>query len=179
MTDNHFQSHFSPFQTNRQYATFFFCIFVFKMATSGHLGSRFLPKSIGTALYSRSVATSKLWSAQASYFHILVFRYSGKSIGFFHSWSSMPVSKMNLIHALVSWLREAQALVCGGGVQTKTIISPKYFGDIIIYSTVWQDIYSYCFNLDNLVLSLLIVLYLTYTRADLIIMWIASVYSVK
>ena len=61
-----------------QYATF---IFFFKMAASSHFGSRFLPKSIGTDLYSRSVARSnmkligaflmKLWSAQAfsSYFH--------------------------------------------------------------------------------------------------------------
>ena len=61
-----------------QYATFFF---FFKMAASSHFGSRFLPKSIGTDLYSRSVARSnmkligaflmKLWSAQAfsSYFH--------------------------------------------------------------------------------------------------------------
>ena len=60
-----------------QYATFFF----FKMAASSHFGSRFLPKSIGTDVYSRSVARSnmkligaflmKLWSAQAfsSYFH--------------------------------------------------------------------------------------------------------------
>ena len=58
-----------------QYGTFF------KMAASSHFGSRFLPKSIGTYLYSRSVARSnmksidaflmKLWSAQAfsSYFH--------------------------------------------------------------------------------------------------------------
>ena len=55
--------------------------FFFKMAASSHCGSRFLPKSIGTDLYSRSVARSnmkligaflmKLWSAQAfsSYFH--------------------------------------------------------------------------------------------------------------
>ena len=61
-----------------QYATFYF---FFKMAASSHFGSRFLPKSIGTDLYSRSVARSnmkligaflmKLWSAQAfsSYFH--------------------------------------------------------------------------------------------------------------
>ena len=63
-----------------QYATFFF---FFKMAASSHFGSRFLPKSIGTDVYSRSVARSnmkligaflmKLWSAQAfsSYFHKL------------------------------------------------------------------------------------------------------------
>ena len=112
MTENHFRSHFSPFQINAQlyiflyfftkwppavilddrkslsiavfaisdqYATFFF--FFFKMAASGQFGSRFFPKSIGTYLYSRSVATSNmkligvflinLWSAQAfsSYFH--------------------------------------------------------------------------------------------------------------
>ena len=60
-----------------QYATSFF----FKMAANSHFGSRFLPKSIGTYLYSRSVARlnmkligaflMKLWSAQAfsSYFH--------------------------------------------------------------------------------------------------------------
>ena len=58
----------------------FFFIF-FSMSASGHFGSRFVPKSIGTSLYSRSVATSnmkligaflmKLWSAQvfSSYFH--------------------------------------------------------------------------------------------------------------
>ena len=43
----------------------------------------------------------------------------------------MAVSYMNLIRALVSQLRETQALGCGGGggcggVQTKTIISPKF-----------------------------------------------------
>ena len=66
---------------------------------------------------------------------ILVFRFSPKSIGFFHSRSSMAVSNMNLIRALVSQLRETQALACGGdcggcsggdGVRTKTIISPKF-----------------------------------------------------
>ena len=53
----------------------------FKMVASCHFGSRCLPKSIGTYLYSRSVATSNmkligafvinLWSAQdcSSYFH--------------------------------------------------------------------------------------------------------------
>ena len=54
----------------------------------------------------------------------------------------MAVSNMNLIRALMSQLRETQALACGGGcggggggggVQTKTITSPKFpnFGDII------------------------------------------------
>ena len=47
----------------------------------------------------------------------------------------MAVSYMNLIRALVSQLRETQALACGGcggggggggGVQTKTITSPKF-----------------------------------------------------
>ena len=38
----------------------------------------------------------------------------------------MAVSNMNLIRALVSQLRETQALACGGGGQTKTIISPKF-----------------------------------------------------
>ena len=50
----------------------------------------------------------------------------------------MAVSIMNLIRALVSQLRETQALACGGdggggggdgggdGVRTKTIISPKF-----------------------------------------------------
>ena len=131
----------------------FFIIFFSKMADSGHFGCPILPRSILTFLYSRSVATSnmkligafliKLWSAQAfsSYFHkmaaaaVLIFRYAPKSIGFFHSRSSMDVSNMSLIHALVSQLRQTQALACGGGgcgcrggdgVQTKTIISPKF-----------------------------------------------------
>ena len=67
----------------------------------------------------------------------MVFRSSPKSIGFFHSRVSMAVSNMNLIRALVSQLRETQALACGGGgggggggcgggVQTKTITSPKF-----------------------------------------------------
>ena len=49
----------------------------------------------------------------------------------------MAMSIMNLIRALVSQLRETQALACGGdgggdgggggdGVRTKTIISPKF-----------------------------------------------------
>ena len=49
----------------------------------------------------------------------------------------MAVSIMNLIRALVSQLRETQALACGGGdggggggdgVRIKTIISPKFRG---------------------------------------------------
>ena len=47
----------------------------------------------------------------------------------------MAVSNINFIRALVSQLRETQALACGGGcggcgggdgVRTKTIISPKF-----------------------------------------------------
>ena len=38
------------------------------------------------------------------------FRFAPKSIGFFHSRSSMAVSIMNLIRALVLQLRETQAL---------------------------------------------------------------------
>ena len=42
----------------------------------------------------------------------------------------MAVSIINLIRALVSQLRETQALACGGGggdwLQIKTIISPKF-----------------------------------------------------
>ena len=62
----------------------------------------------------------------------------------------MAVSYMNLIRAFVSQLRETQALGCcgggcGGGVQTKTIISPTFcnFGDIITDSTVnWRWLYA-------------------------------------
>ena len=68
---------------------------------------------------------------------ILVFPICSKSIGFFHSRSSMALSNLNLIHALVSQLREKQAFACGGGcggggggggdgIRTKTIISPKF-----------------------------------------------------
>ena len=54
----------------------------------------------------------------------------------------MAVSIMNLMRALVSQLRETQALACGGGgggdgggdgVRTKTIFSN--FGDIITLAT--------------------------------------------
>ena len=40
----------------------------------------------------------------------------------------MAVSIMTLVRVLVSQLRETPALVCGGGggVRTKTIISPKF-----------------------------------------------------
>ena len=124
--------------------------FMIKTTTSGHFGSQFLPKSTRTSLYSMSVATSnmkligafliKLWSAQvfSSYFHQMAvgghfgFLIISQIDGFFHSRSSMAVSNMNLICALVSQLRETQALACGGcggcggGVQTKTIISPKF-----------------------------------------------------
>ena len=48
----------------------------------------------------------KSWKKWAA---ILVFRFSPKSIGFFHSRSSMAVSNMNLIRVLVSQLRETQA----------------------------------------------------------------------
>ena len=79
MTENHFRLHFSPFQINTQFFFFWILIFFFSKTASGHLagpfGSWFLPKSIETSLYSRSVATSnmkligalliKLWSAQA------------------------------------------------------------------------------------------------------------------
>ena len=68
MTENHFRSHSRHFRSIRN-------LFFFKMAASSHFGSRFLPKSIGTDLYSRSVARSnmkligaflmQLWSAQA------------------------------------------------------------------------------------------------------------------
>ena len=76
MTENHFRSHFSPFQINTQLFFFFS-----KWPPAAILDPDFLPKSIGTDLYSRSVARSnmkligaflmKLWSAQAfsSYFH--------------------------------------------------------------------------------------------------------------
>ena len=43
-----------------QYATLFFLFYFFKMVASGHFGFRCLPKSIGTSLYSMSVATSKV-----------------------------------------------------------------------------------------------------------------------
>ena len=92
----------------------------------------------------------KLCSAHdfSSYFHKMAtgghFGFSDylqKSIGFVHSRSSMAVSNLNLIRALVvSQLRETKALACGVrraaavcgygggcgcGVQTKTTIYPK------------------------------------------------------
>ena len=148
MTENHFRSHFSPFQINTQ--LFFFFFFFSKWTPAAILGFRFLPKWIGTPFYSMSVATSNINLIGAfliiviegtSFFIIFsqngrrrpfwFFLFSPKSIGFFHSRSSMDVSNMNLIRTLVSQLRETQALACGGcgggdGVGTKTIISPKF-----------------------------------------------------
>ena len=75
MTENHFRTHFSPFH----------------FSPSIILDAQFWPKSIGTSLYSRSLATSdmtligafliKLCSAQAfsSYFHKMV---AGGHFGF-------------------------------------------------------------------------------------------------
>ena len=64
--------------------------------------------------------------------HFVFFRFAPKSIGFFLSSSSMAVSNMNLIRALVSQLCETQALACGGGggdgVRTKTMINFKFRG---------------------------------------------------
>ena len=137
MTENHFRSHFSPFQINTQLFIFFS-----KWPPAAILDPDFLPKSIGTSLYSRSVARSnmkligaflmKLFSQNGRLAAIFFFRFSPKSIGFFHSRVSMAVSNMNLIRALLSQLRETQALACGGGdgdgdgVRTKTIIFPKF-----------------------------------------------------
>ena len=82
--------------------------FFLKWPLATILDAQFLPKSIRTSLYSRSVATSiliKLWSAQtfSSYFHTMA---SGGHfcfpIEFFHSRSSMAASNINLIHVLVS-----------------------------------------------------------------------------
>ena len=87
MAENHFRSHFSPLQINTQ--PLCYCIFLHKMDAGGHfelpkiifdrisrhfrsihnffklfsktaaiLDAQFLPKLIGTSLYSRSVATS-------------------------------------------------------------------------------------------------------------------------
>ena len=119
--------------TSRHFRSIRNFIFIFfKMATSGHFGFRFLPKSIWTSLYSMSVATSNMkliiiFSQNGRRRPFWFFRFAPKSIGFFHSRSSMAVSIMNLIRALVSQLRETQALVCGGsggggggdGVRTK------------------------------------------------------------
>ena len=77
----------------------------------------------------------KLYAVYKLFHHIFFFDYlQNRLAGFFHSRSSMDVSNMNLIRALVSQLRETQALACGGcggggsgcDVQTKTIISPKF-----------------------------------------------------
>ena len=61
---------------------------------------------------------------------IVIFRYSPKSIGFFHCRSPMAVSNMNLIRALVWQLSETQALACGGGGD-HNIPDISNFGDII------------------------------------------------
>ena len=62
---------------------------------------------------------------------ILVFRFSPKSIGFFHSGSSMAVSNMNFIRALVSqyvkhkpW-RAADAAAAAAAVAAAAASRPK------------------------------------------------------
>ena len=117
MTENHFQSHFSPFQINKQ-------LFFTKWPPAAILDGR---KSLSIAflaisdqyaafffflnLYKMAVIISSQNVRQRPFWFI---RFAPKSIGFFHSRSSMVVSNMNLIRALVSQLREIQALVCGG-----------------------------------------------------------------
>ena len=122
-------------------------------------------KSIGTSIVGQWLDQIWSWSVHFlwSYgvhklFHhiftkwqlaaILVFRFSPKSIGFFHSRSSMAVSNMNLICALVSQLRETQALACSGGGrcggvpdQNHNIPEISNFGDIIMSS--WSNRKSY------------------------------------
>ena len=85
MTENHFRMHFSPFQINMQ------LLFFSKWPPVAILDSDFLPKLIGSSLYSMSVATSnmkligafltKLYSAQtfSSYFHKMA---AGSHFGF-------------------------------------------------------------------------------------------------
>ena len=71
-----------------------------KMAASGHFGSRLLPKSIGTSLYSRSVATSNmkligafwitLWSAQAVSSDFLWFLFYKMAGDVHFEWPKIP-----------------------------------------------------------------------------------------
>ena len=152
-----------------QYATFI-CLNLFhKMASGDHFGwpkitfshiSRHFRSirnfhfSIGTSLYSRSVATSNIRSVNfwLSYgvhklFHhiftkwppaaILVFRYSPKSIGFFQSRSSMAVFKYEFdtrIGVAVTWntsLGVRRRLRRLASDQNHNIPEISNFGDII------------------------------------------------
>ena len=88
--------------------------FLDKMAAGGHFG---LPKTFDLiSRHFRSIRNMfyNLFPKMTAKID-LVFLFSPKSIGFFHYGSSMAVSNMNLIHELVSQLRETQTLACGVG----------------------------------------------------------------
>ena len=70
------------------------------------------------------------WAANSHYDLVFLF-YLKKSIGFFHS---MAASKMNLIMALVSQLRETQALECG--VQCVVMVYSVVFKVVINFSNI-------------------------------------------
>ena len=82
----------------------------------------------------------------------------------------MAVSIMNLIHALVPQLRETQAfssyfhkmavetqaLACGGGVQTKTIIIE--YGEIFYILTGNSDIMHILVNITGLLITAILII---------------------
>ena len=100
MTDNHFWSHFSPFQINTQIFIFFF-----KMAASGHFGSSIWAilddqKSLSIAFLAISDKyTTFFWFFFSKWppAAILEVQFVPKTIGFFHYVLSMAMPNMKLI----------------------------------------------------------------------------------
>ena len=134
MTENHFRSHFSPFQINTQ---LFFCDFFFKMAAGRHFGSPFWDilddrksLSISFLAISDQYATfylfffffiSRHFRSICNFFFFFFFfskwppaailevRFAPKTIGFFHYVLSMPMPNMKLIGEFVTQLEMPQA----------------------------------------------------------------------
>ena len=111
MTENHFLSHFSPFQINTQLWLFlkssfqintqlylFFTKWPFWM-TENHFWSHFSPFQINTQLFFSK------WPPVA----ILEVRFAPETIGFFHYVLSMAMPNMKLIGELMTQLEMPQA----------------------------------------------------------------------
>ena len=98
MTENHFRSHFSPFQINKQ---LLFCLNLFhKMATGGHFGW-------SKITFDRICRHFK--SIHNFFFLYFFSKWPPKTIGFFHYVLSMAMPNMKLIGECMTKLETPQA----------------------------------------------------------------------
>ena len=111
MTENHFRSHFSPFQINTQlFLSQNGCRRPFWM-TENNFRSHFSPFQINTQLYFLNFFSQ--WPPTA----ILEFRFVPKTIGFFHYVLSMAMPNMQLIGEFMTQLETPQAFFIQNGRQ--------------------------------------------------------------